>query len=122
MTHNTSLRGQHSAPQIAPRNDLGGILHPHAQTVNQTFEHRGGAHREERAVYRPFPLPIGIAADPPILCLSALWRPVAVRQIVRADGGGLASTVRALCMLWILSYRVQCSLTVSDGAFMARAG
>ncbi len=28
----------------------------------------------------------------------------------------------ALCAFWILSYRVQCSLTLSDGAFMARAG
>jgi hypothetical protein len=25
-------------------------------------------------------------------------------------------------VFWILSYRVQCSLTSSDGAFMARAG
>jgi hypothetical protein len=74
--------------------------------------------REERAVYRPFPLPIAMAADPPIQCLSELWRPVAVRQMsVRMEAGW-----PALCVFWILSYRVQCSLTVSDSVFMARAG
>jgi len=37
---------------------------------------------------------------------------------VRADGGGWS----ALCVFWILFYRVQCNLTSSDGAFMACAG